>query len=156
MTEAIHCPACSVPMSQQDFANIIADLCVSGCRGIWFDRGELQKLDHKLKGMNPALREALAEPGRNESRGLIDCPRCEQQMDQLEYVVQPEVTVDTCAACGGIFLDAGELAAIRDRPLTPKELARGRIRRRHRAARYQREQEAIAAADMILIVCNAV
>lgn len=140
MTEPINCPACSEPMSHQDFAKVCVDHCLTGCRGIWFDSGELKKLDHKLKGMSPALKEALADPRRSEPRGPIDCPHCRKQMDQLEYEAQTTVTVDRCAGCGGIFLDAGELEAIRERPLTGKELARYRIRRRHQAARHERNQ----------------
>ena len=132
MTEPIHCPACGEPMSREEFAKIAVDHCLTGCRGIWFDRGELQKLDHKLKGMSPALRDALSDPGpgrAGEPRGPIDCPRCRVPMDELEYEAQATVDVDRCGTCDGIFLDASELAAIRDRPLTGKERARSRIRR---------------------------
>ena len=38
---------------------------------------------------------------------------------------QVDVTLDVCGACEGIFLDAGELAAIRRRELLPAERRRG-------------------------------
>jgi uncharacterized protein len=135
------CPACGEPMTRQDFAKVAVDHCLTGCRGIWFDRGELQKLDHQLKGMSPALRDALSGTPPVEPRGPIDCPHCREQMDQLEYEAQTTVTVDRCRSCEGIFLDAGELGAIRNRPLTGTELKRARIRSRHRAGRHRRREQ---------------
>ena len=39
-------------------------------------------------------------------RVLVDCPLCKNAMIVLEL---QEVEVDYCTACGGIWLDAGEL-----------------------------------------------
>lgn len=156
MSEPTHCPACGEPMTCQEFAKISVDHCLTGCRGIWFDQGELQKLDHKLKGMSPALREALVDSPPTESRGPIECPHCREQMERLEYEAQATVTVDRCRSCEGIFLDAGELGLIRDRPMTGKEKVRFRIRRRHRAGRHRRrEAEKHEALDgQMMIICT--
>ncbi len=88
------------------------------------------------------MREALADPRPSGSRAIIDCPHCCEQMDQLECEVKPSIIVDECALCSGVFLDFGELAAIRQRPLTHEERKRFRTRQRHRAARHGRKQRA--------------
>ena len=41
----------------------------------------------------------------------MNCPKCETDM---EAIAVDAVTVDRCTRCGGIWLDAGELAALRD------------------------------------------
>ena len=46
---------------------------------------------------------------KRKERG-IDCPRCWKEMDQeVVEVFGPNVTIDTCPSCQGIWLDKGEL-----------------------------------------------
>ena len=40
---AMHCPVCRVPLSMSDRQGIEIDYCPK-CRGVWLDRGELDKL----------------------------------------------------------------------------------------------------------------
>ena len=49
----------------------------------------------------------------------MDCPACKNAMIVLELA---EVEVDYCAACSGIWLDAGELELLLDDPDPPKHL----------------------------------
>ncbi len=40
----MHCPRCtSAPLDERDRDGITIDVCAS-CRGVWLDRGELEKL----------------------------------------------------------------------------------------------------------------
>lgn len=39
----MNCPRCTSPLSELDRDGITIDRC-AGCRGIWLDRGELEKL----------------------------------------------------------------------------------------------------------------
>jgi len=63
------CPvdgATLVPMERQ---GIEIDHCPS-CRGVWLDRGELDKIIERSAGPAPAPREAYREPaGRDHERG---------------------------------------------------------------------------------------
>ncbi len=137
MTEPIHCPGCGEIMTREDFARASVDVCTHGCRGIWFARGELRRMDHQLKGFGPSLRAALAEPANERGHGLVDCPHCRGPMDQVQYEFAQDVTIDECKSCGGIFLDSGELAEIRKRPLSVREQRRSRRRRARRLARKE-------------------
>ena len=107
------------------------------------DKGELERLDQKKKGMGPALDRALAEPWRGGVQsGTIDCLRCQEPMDEVPHELATWITIDQCPKCDGIFLDAGELGEIRKRPLTSKELAKARVRRSIRSRRAARRREA--------------
>ena len=111
----MNCPACGKSMVEEDFGGIFVDVCKSGCKGIWFDWGELKELDENHKGVGKALEEALKSPRKNDAdRGPLKCPKCGIQMREHKYKHAKEVNVDECYACGGFFLDSGELKQIRD------------------------------------------
>ncbi len=50
----------------------------------------------------------LAEEARRAQKELhwMHCPKCGHQLEEVAYHT---VKIDQCAACGGIWLDAGEL-----------------------------------------------
>ncbi|MBL7131210.1 MAG: zf-TFIIB domain-containing protein [Candidatus Omnitrophica bacterium] len=81
------------------------------CNGIWFDKGELkklqrEKLDRKTIGSHiddPKLYKLL-----NKKGGL--CPRCKAPMRKMKGKTGARnITVDICITCGGIWLDGGEV-----------------------------------------------
>lgn len=43
---------------------------------------------------------------RDSTAGMINCPRCGSEMNE---VAVEHVKVDRCTGCGGVFLDKGEL-----------------------------------------------
>ncbi|UCD57386.1 MAG: zf-TFIIB domain-containing protein, partial [Candidatus Hydrogenedentota bacterium] len=109
------CPLCKKEMVEEDFGGVKVDVCVIGCRGMWFDWFELSQLDDKHEGFGNALKEALDYPRvKDERRGEINCPKCGIPMLRHKYESAKEVNVDECYGCGGIFLDSGELKVIRD------------------------------------------
>lgn len=91
------------------------DACWGGCGGIWFDNFELKKFDepHEAEGeklthieMDPAVAVDLSAPRK--------CPRCpEILLCRHFFSIRKKVEVDDCPQCGGVWLDAGELAQIR-------------------------------------------
>ncbi len=116
------CPACKSEMVEQDFKDVVVDVCKDGCKGIWFDWHELAKLDEKNEGLGQALQEALQHVRANdENRGQINCPKCSIPMHIHKYVSAKEINVDECYACGGFFLDSGELREIRDNFMSEQE-----------------------------------
>ena len=109
-------------MVQQDFGGVIVDVCLNGCKGLWFDWNELNKLDHKNQGFGNALKEALKYPRYNdENRGKIKCPKCGLPMHRHLFESEKEINVDECYECGGFFLDSGELKIIRDKFMSEVE-----------------------------------
>ncbi len=116
------CPVCSKEMVEQDFGGVKVDICVNGCKGIWFDNCELVKLDEKNEGMGNALKEALLYPrNNNNQRPPINCPKCNLPMHIHKYQRAKEVNVDECYACAGFFLDSGEITEVRDTYMSDKE-----------------------------------
>ena len=117
------CPVCSKEMVVQDFGGVKVDVCKNGCKGIWFDHGELVKLDEKNEGLGQALKEALHYPRANdENREQLLCPKCGTPMQTHKYKRSKEVNVDECYICGGFFLDSGELTEIRDTYMSDEEV----------------------------------
>lgn len=116
------CPACQSEMLEKDLGGVMVDICSNGCKGIWFDWFELQKLDEKNEGAGKALKEALSYPRNNDQdRPQIKCPKCDKLMHIHKYASNKEVNVDECYACGGFFLDSGELREIRENFMTEEE-----------------------------------
>lgn len=72
------CPTCNVSMQPLRRADVELDVCPQ-CRGIWLDRGELEKiLDHERKGLagEPYRPQAFEDRGDHQrSRGRHDTDR---------------------------------------------------------------------------------
>ncbi|HCO94028.1 MAG TPA: hypothetical protein DIU00_08765 [Phycisphaerales bacterium] len=118
----MNCPACGVPMVEEDFGSVSVDVCKNGCKGIWFDWGELKDLDESHEGLGKALEEALKNPrAKDTDRGPLKCPKCGLEMRSHKYKSAKQVNVDECYACGGFFLDSGELGQIRDNYMSEEE-----------------------------------
>ena len=80
------------------------------------------KLDEKNEGLGEALKETIKYPRtNNEDRQRINCPKCDIPMRAHKYQSAKEINVDECYACGGFFLDSGELKDIRDNFMTEEE-----------------------------------
>jgi Zn-finger nucleic acid-binding protein len=58
---AMQCPVCRVPLSMSDRQGIEIDYCPQ-CRGVWLDRGELDKIVERSAGPAPSA------PPRQEIR----------------------------------------------------------------------------------------
>jgi len=116
------CPVCGKQMVEKDFGPARVDVCENGCKGMWFDWTELRQLDEKNEGMGLALQEALRSNRANDTdRGPLNCPKCGLPMHSHKYSNAKEVNVDECYACGGFFLDSGELKEIRENFMSEQE-----------------------------------
>ena len=104
------CPKCKQPLIVVEFQGVELDYC-PGCRGTWFDAGELE-LVAELAGSAPGrLQRALHSAG-GQSAGSRRCPRCRRKMQVVTVGQTPPVEIDRCPSGDGIWLDAGELATI--------------------------------------------
>ena len=99
------CPKCQLPMWPMELQGVKVDLC-TGCQGMWFDRGELEKASGaKLSG---AEGSAVAAKGRLTR---LICPACSAYLHERSLLRRAEIMVDRCPHCSGLFLDKGEYSA---------------------------------------------
>ena len=128
----MRCPACGNVLSVVTVGGVTVDVCEGGCGGIWFDRYELTKVDesHESAG-EELLNVERAEDVKVDLTKRISCPKCADNVVMMRHFfsVKRQVTVDECPNCGGHWLDAGELGAIRTEFETEEE-------RKQAAAQY--------------------
>ncbi len=90
-----HCPQCRSVLQPFWAGDVELDRC-GGCGGLWFDWGELERV--------------VGRPLAPEPLDGVTSRRCAFCGITLAPAVLPGgVPVETCTACRGIYLDAGEL-----------------------------------------------
>jgi uncharacterized protein len=108
----VNCPVCNVSMIVVEHEGVELDYCVA-CRGVWFDRDELEYLlgtihinadDLHIKAAARAAVPAGEKPRR--------CPRCRKKMAKLAIGGDRPIIVDRCARHGGYWFDGGELPGV--------------------------------------------
>ncbi|MBN2613826.1 MAG: zf-TFIIB domain-containing protein [Bacteroidales bacterium] len=110
----MNCPRCKIPLSPYNLKDLKITLELDrcpDCGGIWFDKGELQKLD---KIIEPAFFEFRRTPGKAQQMEALYCPSCTHhpKLEKAEHPRDKKVIIDYCSTCKGIWLDKGELEAI--------------------------------------------
>lgn len=103
------CVKCEGELVRVRVDDVDVDQC-DRCGGIWFDAHEMERV------IRTGHVEALA--GRGSPRPEDDarrghCPRCRGE-GYLVQIATPDARfhVDTCAICGGKWLDGGEIDAL--------------------------------------------
>jgi hypothetical protein len=119
----MNCPACKNEMTPVTIEDVTVDVCKDGCGGMWFDNFELQKFDETHEAAGQELLRLAGSPKISvDPQAKRPCPKCEGvTMMQHFFSVKREITIDECPGCGGIFLDAGELAAIHEKYPTEEQ-----------------------------------
>lgn len=112
----MNCPVCATKLTPVEAERLTVDVCLGGCGGIWFDNFELQKLDEIDDLASKMLVNVKPRPDIPVDYSLRrHCPRCTNiVMMRHYYSPRRRVEVDECPSCGGFWLDAGELALIRE------------------------------------------
>jgi Zn-finger nucleic acid-binding protein len=109
---AVMCPRHDRPMRRFGVAGIEVDRC-GICGGIWLDAGELEALVRSDRDTRAAARLLdRADGAEEESDHAPVCPRDGTPLAPMRSAVAPHVECDACTACGGVYLDAGELSAM--------------------------------------------
>jgi len=94
---------------------VSVEVCRGGCGGLWFDNYELRKFDEP----HEAAGEILLDVPRDETIQVDDtrkrnCPKCRNVVMMRHFFsVERRVEIDECPRCAGVWLDFGELGAIR-------------------------------------------
>lgn len=119
----MQCPRTGKAMKTIQCGGVTAEVS-EGCGGVWFDRWELNKFDEPSESAGEDIIQ-LMEQFRDDSvnqDGQILCPRCGDTVLMRHFFsIKRQVTIDECAQCGGIWLDAGELAQVRQQYSTKEE-----------------------------------
>ncbi len=86
---------------------IEVDLC-GECRGMYFDKGEMGRYLQLSKDV-PNYKKLLEEAPES-----VECPGCGARMKEIPYVPGKDLKVDVCTACGGVWMDAGEIGRAKE------------------------------------------
>lgn len=110
------CPACFNELREVRVGSVAVDVCHEGCGGIWFDAFELKRVDQEEEAAGDLLLAVPKDPSVVvDLTRKRECPRCTGvKLHRHFFSARRRVQVDQCPNCAGYWLDAGELAAIRD------------------------------------------
>jgi uncharacterized protein len=105
----MECPKCCKPMETVEFGAHIKVMRCTGCSGLFCKWQTLQQLRDEWLA-DTVLDKGSAVLGAKHNEKLdISCPECGTTMDRVKDQQQMHITLDSCANCDGVFLDAGEL-----------------------------------------------
>jgi Zn-finger nucleic acid-binding protein len=113
------CPRCSEPLVEGHFSEPQAEfdsyLCLS-CHGRFLSEEQLHMVEETVE---PRLVEWRHLPSSKEQSVPLLCPLCTKApvMEKYEHHRDHQVVLDRCPECRGIWLDHGELRAIREESL---------------------------------------
>ena len=109
------CPRDGTKLTRVTIAGVEIDKCHK-CDGIWFDRGEMERLrDARLSDVEEQLEQQYGNPSYEEAgtEAHMLCPRCvDARLRQYSYTYMNPVRIDRCERCSGVWLDDEELDSI--------------------------------------------
>ena len=112
----IYCPACGTKMTKifMENAGFCVDICLDGCGGLYFDNREFKKVDENHENIDEIITaikgKTFQTVNTTEKR---KCPCCKGVMVKNFSSINKNIEIDECYACGGKFLDYGELQKVR-------------------------------------------
>ncbi|PIQ23308.1 hypothetical protein COW36_08170 [bacterium (Candidatus Blackallbacteria) CG17_big_fil_post_rev_8_21_14_2_50_48_46] len=107
------CPACQETLCEISVPPVKVDVCLMGCKGIWFDRGELEKVLKNTPEADQLMNATGWEVKNPEAGQARSCPHCvDISLKTFKWGSQYPVELDVCPGCGGYWLDAGELLLV--------------------------------------------
>ena len=105
------CPVCAThPLADASMETCELLYCTN-CRGILVEMEKFLPLLTVLREHRYWSRSSLSPRDFDPTR-VLHCPLCQQEMDEHPYGGGGNVAVDSCEACGVLWLDRGELSRI--------------------------------------------
>lgn len=100
------CPSCGDALKEFNYAGlgVYLDRCAKD-HGIFFDASELEKVQILVERQTMAAAPKAAAAQKSPRK----CPHCAVDLAHANY---EGVTIDECGACGGAWLDSGELEEV--------------------------------------------
>lgn len=115
---ALTCPNCKKELAPKIIGGIEIDYCESGCKGIWFDEGELKKIrdipddSEVLTEVEGSFVPKPKEEVLNEETRM--CPHCNVELYKYNWDMKSNIFLDSCEKCNGIWIDAGEMKGMNE------------------------------------------
>ena len=111
----LKCPRTGSPLKEINVDGIKVDISEK-CGGLWFDIYELKKVDEVNEIAGEKLIEILKpfESKNTDIKPRVKCLKCSDTV-MYRHFYSPHKTfqIDTCPACGSVWLDPGEFAQLR-------------------------------------------
>jgi len=114
------CPVDHADLSSQPYeGNVQVEEC-SSCKGIWLTKEKLFAIERMkendyhevVENHKPASEARMETTVSIEKPRDLNCPSCQSPMLANEHGYFSGIIIDTCIACGGVWLDRGELEAL--------------------------------------------
>jgi Zn-finger nucleic acid-binding protein len=111
----VDCPVCSSRLSTASVAEVRVLHCV-GCKGVLAEQEAFSTIVRFIRAQATGEPDPVRPVNQEELEREIACPCCGRTMETHPYYGPGNIVIDNCARCRVIWLDYGELAAIRDAP----------------------------------------
>lgn len=108
---ATSCPTCRERLHEAALDGYRVEAC-NACGGILTNHGVFGKVIKIRRAASADGRRTPAPIDPREFERSIACPSCRRRMEVHPYYGPGAVVIDTCAGCGLVWLDRGELRAI--------------------------------------------
>lgn len=105
------CPVCKIELQEVSLHNETVDRCPK-CNGIFFDKGELESLV-ELVGIYKSIslnEKDIDTVPVDEKEREIYCVKDNVLMEKIDLA---GITLDICNACSSVWLDNGEVTALK-------------------------------------------
>jgi len=109
----VNCPKDRSSMIVVEWQRIALDYCTK-CRGVWFDRGELELILEYicLDDAGLCLANLLHHPDAKTAEKPRRCPMCRDKMIKSLLGTAPQIMIDACRHGDGLWFDGGELSLL--------------------------------------------
>lgn len=111
----MECPKCQAKMEVVRFEETEVDRCVR-CGGLWFDRLEHELLQRQA-GSEAIDTGPTWQAAMHDLQEKVFCPVDGVLMARMVDSAEPNIWVESCPACHGTFLDAGEFTDLKGHAL---------------------------------------
>ncbi|MGD8454601.1 MAG: zf-TFIIB domain-containing protein [Phycisphaerae bacterium] len=141
-----HCPICKTRTDLIKYEGVPIYNCGT-CGGHWLDRAKLQTIVVRREVVmpEPVKRKMIEIADASNSTQELWCLTCGKAMVKEQFKHWPEIQIDRCPKCNGIWLDRGELEKcqiyweyVQDNP--DSEEAQRAVRMAQLDARWQSRQ----------------
>jgi Zn-finger nucleic acid-binding protein len=105
------CPLCLIALAEALLDSYTLLYC-GRCRGMLIAMDDLQPIVASIRSHRDAPAAFLAPRPESDASRRLPCPKCGVVMDAHPYGGGGNVNVDSCEACGSIWLDGAELRKI--------------------------------------------
>ncbi|MCC6337202.1 MAG: zf-TFIIB domain-containing protein [Myxococcales bacterium] len=111
------CPRCKTALMADNISNhgvVHNAWSCEACKGFWISLEQLTQLEMQERAR---LFELRILPPKELQDSPLDCPQCGKHLEKVKSTRDEHVTMDVCGACQKVWLDKGELEAIRTESL---------------------------------------